>query len=85
MEIAKSIDSLTTVETFLYWQNFCVLSGNSTSLNCHFEIIELYRHVLTSFPFLLFLSRRSDKVPFRVTSHKYLPKDNGLGQVIWIE
>ena len=43
--------SLTTVETF---GRFCVLSDNSTLLNCHFEIIKPYWPVLASFQFLLF-------------------------------
>ena len=59
MGTAKSIDlvslrRLTTVETFRYWQIFCVSSDNSTYLNCHFEIIKPYRPVFASFPFLLF-------------------------------
>ena len=49
-----SLHSLITVETFCYWQIFCILSDNSTCLNYHFDIIELYRPVLASFPFVLF-------------------------------
>ena len=41
--------SLTMVEAFRYLQIFCVLIDNSTILNGHFEIIEPYRPVLTSF------------------------------------
>ena len=59
------------VKTFRYWQIFCVLSDNSTLLNCHFDIIKLYQPVLASFPFLLFLSTSSDKVPFPVVGHIY--------------
>ena len=71
MGIAKIIDlvslrnprSLTTVETFPCWHIFCVLSDNS---NSHFEIVESYRPVLASFPFLAHLSTMCSKGAFRV-------------------
>ena len=61
---------LTTVETFRYWQIFCVLSDNSTILNCHFEIIEPYQRVLASFLVLSFLSRSSIR-SLHMTGHKF--------------
>ena len=63
-----SVNIRCMVETVHYWQIFCVLSDNSTLLNCHFEIIETYRPVLALF-WVLFLSRSSDKVSFRATGH----------------
>ena len=62
MEIVKNIDpghprsprSLTTIETFHYLQIFCVLSDNSTYLNCHFEIVEWYQAVFSLFPFFYY-------------------------------
>ena len=59
------------VKTFRYWQIYRVLNDNYNLLNCHFEIIEPYQPVLTSFPFLSFLSRSSDKVPFCMTGHNF--------------
>ena len=60
MGVAKSMTSvslrsprrLITVETFRYWQIFCVLCDNSTSLNFHVETIESYRPFLASSPFI---------------------------------
>ena len=50
----RSPRTLTKVKTFRYWQIFCLLSENSTKVNCHFEINEPYRPVFASFLFLLF-------------------------------
>ena len=57
MELRKvatlvSLPRLTMVETFGCWHIFCVLIDNSTLLNRHFEIVEPYRPLLASFPFL---------------------------------
>ena len=67
----RSPRRLTTVDTFCYWQIFCVFSDNSTELNCHLEIIEPYQPVLALFLFSL-LSRSYNKVPFGVMDHIFL-------------
>ena len=67
----RSSRRLTTVERFRSWQFFCVLREKYNYLNCHFEIIELYRPLIASFPFFIILSRSSNKVPFRVRGHIY--------------